>query len=42
MKKTTVMTAILALAVFNSGTLAEDMVIEEVVVTAQKLSLIHI
>ena len=36
MKKTTVMTAILALAVFNSGTLAEDMVIEEVVVTAQK------
>ena len=30
------MTAILALVVFNNGTLAEDMVLEEVVVTAQK------
>ena len=36
MKKTIVMTAILALAVFNNGTLAEDIVLEEVVVTAQK------
>ena len=30
------MTAILVLAVFNNGTLAEDIVLEEVVVTAQK------
>ena len=36
MKKTIVMTAISALAVFNNGTLAEDIVLEEVVVTAQK------